>query len=113
MARKPRSRTPRNYDGVKPTGHQVSEILPDVLKQIGASFEERGDLVLATWPEIIGDKLASMTQAVSFTNGVLVVRVNNSTLYSLLSQRDKPRILSSLRARFPRTKIYNIVFRMG
>ena len=27
------------------------------------------DLILAAWPEVIGPKLASMTQAISFENG--------------------------------------------
>jgi len=91
----------------------MRELLPEVLRQIGAVFEERPDIVLAAWPEVIGEKLAPMAQAVSFYNGILVVKVKNSTLYSLLSQRDRPRILRSLRSRFPRTKILNIVFRMG
>jgi len=106
-------RTPRNYDGCGTTGHQMSDLLPVVLRQIGAVYQERPDLVLAAWPEVIGSKLASMTEAVSFTEGVLVVRVTNSTLYSLLNQHEKPRLLQSLRYKFPRTCIKTIFFRHG
>jgi hypothetical protein len=106
-------RTPKAYAGVQLTGHKLNEILPSVLYSIGLIYKERGDLVLAAWPEIIGDKLALMTEAVSFDAGILYVKVRNSTLFSLLKQHDKPQILRSLRGKFPRTNIKNIVFRMG
>ena len=54
-----------------------------------------------------------MTQAVAFADGVLVVKVKNSTLHSLLSQNDKLRILTMLRQKFPRVEIHNICFRIG
>lgn len=110
---KPYFRTPKNYDGTAITTHHVSELLPAVLSQIGKVYHHRPDLILATWPDIIGPKLASMTQAISFSDGVLVVKVKNSTLHSLLSQNDKPRILNILRQRFPNVQIKTIHFRIG
>lgn len=106
-------RVPRNYDGPKVTSRQLKDLLPELLKAIGNNYAERGDLVLASWPEIIGPKLAFMTQAISFEAGVLTVRVKNSTLYSLLVQHDKMRILKTLRDKFPKTTINNILFRIG
>jgi hypothetical protein len=106
-------RTPKNYDGTKVTTHRVSELLPFVLGEIGDLYNARPDLLLAAWPDVIGPKLALMTQAVSFNEGVLLVKVKNSSLHSLLSQHDKQRILSTLRARFPRVEIRNVVFRIG
>jgi hypothetical protein len=113
VKRKPYCRTPKNYDGTETTTHKVSDLLPAVLSQIGEIYQQRPDLILASWPEIIGPKLASMTQAVSFSDGVLVVKVKNSTLYSLLSQNDKPRILNILRQKFPSVQIKTILFRIG
>jgi len=110
---KPYNRTPKNYDGTHPTTHHLKELLPNILSHIGKVYEQRPDLVLAAWPDIIGSKLALMTQAISFIDGVLVVKVKNSTLHSLLSQNDKPRILSKLRQRFPRVFIKTITFRIG
>lgn len=107
------SRTPKNYDGTGVTTHRVSDLLPAVLSEIGQVYHQRPDLVLAAWPDIIGPKLASMTQAYSFIDGVLVVKVKNSTLHSLLSQNDKPRILAILRQRFPNVEIRTVVFRIG
>ena len=106
-------RTPRNYDGSKTTTHHVNELLSLVLAGISEAYQERPDLILASWPEIIGQQLASMTHAVSFYEGVLVVKVKNSTLHSLLSQNDKSRILARLREKFPKVSIRNIVFRIG
>ena len=108
----PRRRS-RDYDGTALTAHDVAEYLPSVLHNIGKIYQQRPDLVLAAWPEIVGKQLAPMTEAVSFADGFLVVKVNNSTLYSLLSQNDRPRILKSLRQKFPRITIKNILFRMG
>lgn len=111
------SRTPyrksKNYDGTQITTHKVTDLLPRVLTQIHNVYQDRPDLILACWPEVIGPKLASMTQAVSFQDGILTVKVKNSTLYSLLSQHDKPRILNALRQKFPSIGIKNIVFRIG
>ncbi len=106
-------RTPQNYDGPGITTHKFHELLPVVLKRIGDVYQDRPDLIISAWPEIIGSKLASMTQAVSFENGVLYVKVKNSTLHSLLSQHDKPKILQSLRNKFPKSSIKNVVFRIG
>lgn len=106
-------RTPRHYDGTGVTTHQISNLLDGVLSQVQGVISERADLVLAAWPEVIGPKLAGMTQAVSFTSGVMVVKVKNSTLHSLLSQNDKPRILNNLRKKFPNVAIKEILFRIG
>lgn len=113
MSWKSRWRTPRHYDGNKPTSRPVSHILPQVLGKIGSAYKERPDLILAAWPEIIGERLAPMARAVSFSDGILTVRVKNSTLHSLLSQKDKPRILRSMREKFPQSTIKNVVFKLG
>ncbi len=91
----------------------IGELLPRVLQDIGKLYRDRPDLILASWPDVIGSKLAPMTKAESFQEGVLWVRVMNSTLYSLLNQNDKPRLIKNLRDRFPNTMIKTIVFRMG
>lgn len=106
-------RTPKNYDGTGITSHQVSDVLSKALSQIGEVFQGRPDLVIAAWPEIVGQQLAGMTQAVSFIDGILTVKVKNSTLYSLMSQHDKPRMLQLLRQKFPKTPIKTIMFRIG
>ena len=106
-------RTPKNYDGTRLTTHRMVDLLPTSLKRVGNVFANRPDQILAAWPEIIGSALASMTQAIAFQDGVLSVKVKNSTLHSLLNQRDKHKILQTLRNKFPQVEIKNIFFRIG
>lgn len=106
-------RTPKNYNGTGITTRRMNELLPHVLRKIQVVYQHRPDLILASWPEIIGQKLASMTLATAFTDGILHIKVRNSTLYSLLSQHDKPQILAKLREKFPDTQIKGISFRIG
>lgn len=106
-------RTPKNFDGTEVTTHQFSDILLSVLSRIHERYQEHPDLILAAWPGIIGPKLAEMTQAISFSDGMLTVKVKNSTLHSLLNQNEKPRILRILREKFPKVMIKGIVFRIG
>jgi hypothetical protein len=112
MAKKMR-RTPRNYDKVEPTGKEISDLLPQWLAKASGRFKDRPDLILLAWPDVIGEKLASMTRAVSFIDGVLTVKVKNSSLYSLLVQHERAKLQSRLQKRFPSVKIQNIIFRLG
>lgn len=106
-------RNPKNYDGSKITSHTIKELLPRVLGRVTRIYGERGDVIIKAWPDVIGPNLSGMTQAVSFEEGVLYVKVRNSTLYSLLTQHDKPKILQKLRQKFPGVNIKTIIFRMG
>lgn len=109
----PPRRHPKAYDGSKLTSHHLGDLLPALMKRIGSLHQQRGDLVLAAWPELIGPKLAGMTEAISFQEGILHVKVSNSSLYSLLRQSDGRTLLKRLRDKFPRTEIKNILFRLG
>lgn len=111
--KKPYTRTPKQYDGTQVTSHRIHDLLPTVLAKINDVYQHRPDLILAMWPELIGSQLAAMTQAVSFVDGVLLVKVKNSTLHSLLSQNEKSRLVHLLRQKFPRVEIKTIHFRMG
>ncbi len=91
----------------------MHEILPGMLQRIEKTQEKRPDLILAAWPSVIGEKFASMTCAYLFEEGVLHVKVNNATLYSLLSQHERRRLLAALQQRFPKLQIRNLKFRMG
>ncbi len=112
MARK-FERKRQGYDGTETTSQEISDLLPRFLGKLGVAHHERPDLILASWPQVIGAKLAPMTKAVSFVDGMLLVKVNNSTLYSLLSQHERGRLLKSLREKFPTAVIKNIIFRLG
>lgn len=95
------------------TNKELVDLLPKLLGTIGTLHRDRPDLIVAAWPEIIGPKLAPMAKATSFEGGVLLVKVSNSTLYSLLSQHERGKLLKRLRDKFPNAGITNIHFRIG
>ena len=106
-------RTPRGYDDVGLTAKELSILLPEWIAKTGIRFQDRPDLILSAWPEIIGEKLAHMTTAVSFIEGMLTVKVKNSSLYSLLVQHERARLQKLLQKRFPSVTIRSIIFRLG
>jgi hypothetical protein len=108
-----KKRLPKNYDGSGVTSRHLRDLMPGVLDKITESFSDRPDLILAAWPDIIGSHLAPMTQAISFNEGILVVKVKNSSLYSLLSTREKVRLIQALRVKFPKVFIKTILFKIG
>ncbi len=59
----------------EPTTHKMTDLLSDVVVHIRENYKDRPDLVLAAWPEVMGPQLASMTQAISFADGILHVKV--------------------------------------
>lgn len=91
----------------------MGAILPKLLAEVGRKAANRPDIILAAWPDVIGACLAPMTKALAFTEGVLVVKVNNSTLHSLLVQHEKGKLIRALKKRFPRVGLKDIRFRIG
>ncbi|MCE5318105.1 MAG: DUF721 domain-containing protein [Parachlamydia sp.] len=106
-------RTPKNYDGTSPPAKTIGELLPGILSQIQKRSDKPMQDLIKEWPMMIGPKMAKMTEAVSFIDGVLTVVVKSSTLYSLLCQHEKPILLRKLQELFPKTQVRNIVFRIG
>ncbi|MCH9610024.1 MAG: hypothetical protein S4CHLAM81_10750 [Chlamydiales bacterium] len=93
------------------TSKHIRDVLPNVMSNIGKVFKDRPDLIVEAWPEVVGSRLAPQARAVAFADGFLQVRVQNSTLLSLLTQ-DRSRIVQNLRAKFPKTTIKSVVFRL-
>ena len=103
-------RTPRNFDGTKSPAKQIGDLLPKMLADIGRRAGNEGESVFQFWFTLIGEKMAPMTECVSWEHGVLTVKVKSATLYSLLCQHEKSRLMKRLQEKFP---IRNIVFRIG
>ncbi len=103
----------KGYKGynTKLTSKHIRDVLPKVMTNIGKVYKDRPDLILEAWPVVVGSRLAPMTRASSFVDGLLLVQVKNATLHSLLVH-DRPRIIKSLRDKFPNTTIKSVVFRL-
>ncbi|HEV3270539.1 MAG TPA: DUF721 domain-containing protein [Candidatus Rhabdochlamydia sp.] len=95
------------------TNKLLVNLLPKMLERIAAMQKDRPDLIVSAWQEIIGKDLAVMAKAIGFEKGILMVKVSNSTLYSLLAQHEKKRLLQMLRKKFPSIDIKTIHFRIG
>lgn len=105
-------RHPKQYDGPEKTTWFASDLAALVVERVTHSSEERPDLILAAWADMMGAR-ASRIQAERFVKGILYVRVTNSMLFSLLGAREREQFLYELRRRFPKTRIDQIMLRMG
>ena len=103
----------KKFNSTAVTSRTLTDILPQVFSKITSSYANKGILVLAAWPKVIGPALEGMTKAESFRDGILYVKVKNSTLYSLLCQFEKNRLLKILQDMFPQVVIKTISFRIG
>lgn len=92
---------------------KLETLLPSFMRKLGASQSERPDLIIAAWPSLVGERLAPMAKAHSFEEGILTVKVSNSSLLSLLAQNEKARLLGQLKKQFPAARISDIRFRIG
>ena len=95
------------------TSHHITKLLPFILSSIGDNFEARPDLILAAWPGIVGPHVAANAVATTFIDGIIQIKVKNSTLYSLLAKHEKNRLLAIFRGRFPSVPIRGMTFKIG
>ena len=107
------TRTPRGYRGVSCTSKKLANTLPKVLANVERRLQDEPQKVQNLWAEIVGPEVAKMARAEGFFEGVLRVKVQSSTLLSLLARQEKPRLLAELQKRLPKGKIENILFQLG
>ena len=103
-------RTKRHFDGTTPPGKKISDLLPRILEGIGSKAGDDKEAIFALWFSLIGEKMAPFTVPVSFKNGVLTIKVKSATLYALLCQHEKTRLLTAFRAKF---QVRDLSFRVG
>lgn len=103
-----------SYNGTKLTSQKLADLLPNVIAKVEAKYNGKPQVILEEWPKIVGPEIAPMTRAERFDDGVLYVKVKNSTLLSLLnSPHDKKRLIEALKNKLSGISIRNIVFRIG
>jgi hypothetical protein len=103
-------RTKRHFNGTAPTGKKISEILPLVLNEIEKKTGGDREKIFQFWRSLLGEKMALLTQPISLKNGILTIKIKSATLYSLLCQHEKARLLKEMQAKF---EIIDLVFRVG
>lgn len=106
-------RIPRNYDGNRPTGREIKDLLPQLAQHLFKGMDQKRDPIFNKWKELMGEKLAPMAVPVDFKNQTLYVQVKNSSLYSILKNQQKEMLLKKLKESLPTIPIENIVFHIG
>ena len=56
----------------------VRDLLPGLLERFGLASGVAGWRAVREWPEVVGERVARRTRAVSFEKGVLLVEVDGS-----------------------------------
>lgn len=106
-------RTPKNYNGIHPTGKKAHEVLPVILNNLSKKCSDQPHLILAAWSDIAGKRVGGMSRAIAFESGILKVLVKNSTLHSLLVEHEKQKILQAFKKKFPKIIFQDILFKVG
>lgn len=103
-------RVKRNFDGTEPPGRKISDLLPSLLGAIEKNAKDEKEAIAKVWSALLGEKMAPLTRVVSWKNGVLTIKVKSATLYALLSQHEKARLLGKIREKF---RVEELLFRVG
>lgn len=98
---------------IKPTSKHLKNLLVNFEENLKKINSIPIQDILSFWSEMVGHHVSAMTKAVDFQNGVLFVKVNNSSLYSLLMLHEKQKLLQLLRKKFPAILIKAIHFKLG
>jgi hypothetical protein len=100
----------RRSTGAGVSNRKLSDLLPQVVAEIGKISQQEAHAVFALWRTLLGEKMAPLTEPLSFVKGVLIVKVKSATLFGLLSVHEKPRLLQQLQSQF---RVRDILFRVG
>lgn len=107
-------KTSSRQEGSSTTSRQLKDLAKRYLAHLQQKMEAKPQEILEAWPRVIGPSFAAMTQAVRFEEGVLYVKVRNSSLLSLLhSPSERGRLVEALRTEIPDVDIKDISFRIG
>jgi predicted nucleic acid-binding Zn ribbon protein len=98
-----------SLDRVQP----LSVLVGKAVQDLGLGQLVREDEVIRAWRELVGDFLASHSAPGSLRDGVLYVRVLQSTVHFELERVWRPKIMEKLRARFGPRVVRELKFRLG
>jgi hypothetical protein len=104
----------KNYrNNLISTNKQLKDILPKFFDDIEKKYLQNPSLIINYFGEIVGEKIAKMTEIISFENKTLYVLVKSATLYSILKTEEKTRLLNLMQKKFSKEIIKNIIFKIG
>lgn len=63
--------------------------------------------------DVIGKEAFSMVEILSLKDSILMLRIKNSTLYSIFSNYERDKILRKIQKKLSKDIIKNIIFKIG
>jgi len=90
---------------------RLGAILPQVVERLGLTWGLRCQEVLALWPAVVGKQINRKTQTLDIENGILQVRVADSTWMQELFFL-KPEIIKKLNREIGENIVKDIQFRL-
>lgn len=96
------------------TTKKLTDVLGSVFQKIFISHNGYLEEFIKDWPKIIGQDYAYMTEIMGYKQGTLVIKVNNSSLYSFLYHyhHKKQEILNQIRKNYPKWDVKDINFKI-
>jgi hypothetical protein len=96
----------------KDTSRPVGPLVNALMKELGLGGRMTEEEIIAAWHEIVGDFLSKHSTPTRLFEGILYVRVLQSSMQFELERTWKSEILRKLKARFGRS-IRDVRFKMG
>jgi predicted nucleic acid-binding Zn ribbon protein len=91
----------------------VGDTLEEVMRKLGLQDRLTESQILRAWKEIVGEWFALHTCPERLRDGVLFVRVVQSSVHYELDRNWKPKIIQKLKTRFGGGRVRDIKFRVG
>ncbi|MGA3171388.1 MAG: DUF721 domain-containing protein [Chthoniobacteraceae bacterium] len=91
----------------------VASSLDHVMRGLGLADRLTESQILAAWKDIVGEWFALHTCPHRLRDGILFVRVIQSSVHCELDRNWKPRIIQKLKTRFGAKIIRDVRFRLG
>jgi len=101
--------TPASHDRTQ----SAAGALEKVMRDLGLAERLTEGQILAAWKEIVGEWFALHTHPDRLRDGILFVRVLQSSVHCELDRNCRPQIVQKLKARFGAKRIRDIRFRLG
>ncbi len=91
----------------------VAVTLEKVMRKLGLEDRLTEGQILAAWSDIVGEWFALHTCPDRIREGILYVRVVQSSIHCELDRNWKPQIVRKLKSRFGAARIRDVRFRVG
>ena len=98
---------------VRDQARPIGETLAQVVTTLGLEDRLKEHEVLQAWRDIVGDFIAAHSTPHRLRDGVLYVRVLQSTVHYELDRIWKPQIVQKLKKRFGARTVREVKFRLG